>query len=125
MIGLQSTWRAPANVGKRSFEELIATVYRDKDNVMVSENRREIKKKVSVASAKSDKRHTIKKLTLNACKKRGLHSGSNIIALSDGAKNCCIRYVDRYKRRMSSTFPSSCLRFSSPDGSSTLSFGCP
>ncbi len=74
--------------GKHSFEELVSTVFRPEDLISVSKDRKEIKNKVCVGSAKSDKQHAIKSLTLNACKKLGLNSKTEITALTDGAKNC-------------------------------------
>jgi hypothetical protein len=75
-------------IGKHSFEELISTVYKPEDIVNVSNDRREITKKISVASAKNDKQSSIKKLTLNACKKSGMSKETKVMALCDGAKSC-------------------------------------
>lgn len=74
--------------GKHSFEELISTVYKPEDVIQVSKNRREIKNKISVGSAKNDKQSSIKKLTVNACKKIGMGKSTTVTALCDGAKNC-------------------------------------
>ena len=74
--------------GKHSFEELISTAYKPEDVVVVTENRRELKSKVSVASAKRDEQTSIKKLTINACKKVGMTEKTKVTALYDGTKNC-------------------------------------
>lgn len=74
--------------GKHSFEELISTAYKPEDLVIVSKDRKKIKHKISVASAKSDKQSSIKKLTINACKKLGMTKKTVVTALCDGAKNC-------------------------------------
>jgi hypothetical protein len=73
---------------KHSFEALISTVYKPTDIITLSKNRREIKKKVSVGSAKKDRQSSIKKLTLNACKKLGMTNSTLLTALTDGATNC-------------------------------------
>lgn len=75
-------------MGKHSFEALISTVYKPEDIILVSKHRREIKNKISVGSAKNDKQRTIKKLTINACKKIGMSQSTLVTALCDGAKNC-------------------------------------
>jgi hypothetical protein len=74
--------------GKQSFEELISTAFKPEDLVAVTKNRNEIKNKICVGSAKSDKQVTIKQLTLNACKKLGMTTDTEITALTDGANNC-------------------------------------
>lgn len=74
--------------GKHSFEELISTAYRPEDVIYRSNNRRELAHKVCVASAKSDRQSSIKKLTKNACKKLGMTKSTQVTALTDGAKNC-------------------------------------
>ena len=74
--------------GRHSFEELIATAYRPEDLVATSCKRKEISRKVSVASAKSDHQKNIKELTKNACLKLGMTKETKITALTDGANNC-------------------------------------
>lgn len=76
------------DIGKRSFEEMIATVFRPEDLISKSNGRNEIKKKISVASAKKDSQQCIKKLTENACLRSGMTKKTRITALTDGAKNC-------------------------------------
>lgn len=67
--------------GKHSFEELVATAYRPEDLVSISENRKEIKCKVSVASARQDDQKTIKELTKNACSKLGMTKETTITGM--------------------------------------------
>ncbi len=74
--------------GRHSFEEMLTTIFQPQDLKAVNNNRNELKNKICVGSAKSDKQNTIKKLTINACKKMGMNTNTNITALSDGAKNC-------------------------------------
>jgi len=74
--------------GKHSFEEMLTTVFRPEDLKAVSYDKNKIENKICVGSALSDKQLTIKQLTINACKKMGMNENTNIIALSDGAKNC-------------------------------------
>jgi len=74
--------------GKHSFEEMLTTIFRPEDLKAVNNNRNELKNKICVGSALSDKQVTIKQLTINACKKMGMTENTDIIALSDGAKNC-------------------------------------
>ena len=61
-------------------------------------NIKEIVKKIAVASARSDKQHSIKKLVKNACLKLGLTEKTKITALTDGAKNCwsIVNSLDKY-----------------------------
>ena len=74
--------------GKHSFEEMLATVFKPEDLKAVSYDKNKIEDKICVGSALSDKQTTIKQLTINACKKMGMNEKTDIIALSDGAKNC-------------------------------------
>ena len=67
---------------------LISTIYRPEDLVHLSHDRCEIRKKVSVASAKQDRQASIKKLTLNACLKWGMTKRTEVTALTDGANSC-------------------------------------
>lgn len=72
----------------RSFEALTATVYNPKHHVKKDKHHNIIKQKTTVASAKQDRQASIKKLTLNACVKEGMQKNTQLVALSDGAKNC-------------------------------------
>jgi len=74
--------------GKHSFEEMISTVFRPEDVIIDANGNKEITQRISVASAKNDKQTCIKTLTLNACKKLGMHKDTIITALTDGANNC-------------------------------------
>lgn len=83
---------------KRSFEELVATAYRPEDLVEISSNRKEIKHKVSVASAIKNGQKIIKTLTKNACLQLGMTKETSIIALTDGASNCwsIVEHISKY-----------------------------
>ena len=73
----------------RSFEAMIATVYRPEYIHRIDKYHNEIIQKTSVASALSDKQKTIKKLTSNACRREGSHvSVTKLTCLTDGASNC-------------------------------------
>lgn len=75
--------------GARSFEALIATVFRPESIRRVDKNHNEITQKTSVASALSDEQKTIKQLVLNACYKEGSHAQiTQMTCLTDGASNC-------------------------------------
>lgn len=75
--------------GSRSFEAMIATVYRPENIRYVDKHHNEITQKTSVASAKSDNQKTIKKLLLNACRKEGVNARvTQLTCLTDGANNC-------------------------------------
>ncbi len=67
---------------KRSFEEMLSIIENPDDCKQDGYH------KLWVGSAKNDKQHTIKKLTLNACIKHGMTKNTKVIALCDGAKNC-------------------------------------
>lgn len=73
----------------RSFEAMIATVYRPENIRKVDNHHNEITQKISVASAVSDHQKTIKQLVLNACRKEGSNARiTQITCLTDGANNC-------------------------------------
>jgi hypothetical protein len=72
---------------KRSFEALAAKIYRP-ESVIKKGKRPIIKDKVCVASAKNDHLKSIKKLIESAAKRQGMHSGTKITIIADGAKNC-------------------------------------
>lgn len=73
----------------RSFEAMIATVYRSENIRIIDKHHNEITQKTSVASALSDEQKTIKQLILNACRKEGLNTRvTQLTCLTDGAKNC-------------------------------------
>ena len=75
--------------GSRSFEAMIASVYRPENLVEIDKNHNKILAKTSVASALSDGQVTIKKLILNACKTEGMSSKiTKLTCLTDGANNC-------------------------------------
>lgn len=77
------------NNDSRSFEAMIATVYRPEHIHRIDKNHNEIIQKTSVASALSDNQTTIKKMVLNSCKKEGSNSRvTRLTCLTDGASNC-------------------------------------
>lgn len=73
----------------RSFEAMVATVFRPDNIQPIDKNHNEIIQKTSVASAKSDNQKTIKQLVLHACCKEGSNARvTRITCLTDGASNC-------------------------------------
>ncbi len=73
----------------RSFEAMIATIYRPENIQQIDKHHNEITKKTSVASALSDKQKTIKQLVKNASLKEGAHPEvTELTCLTDGANNC-------------------------------------
>lgn len=73
----------------RSFEAMIATVYRPENINRIDKHHNEITKKTCVASALSDHQVTIKQLVLNACRKEGTNASvTELTCLTDGASNC-------------------------------------
>jgi len=73
----------------RSFEAMIATVYRPENIRMIDKHHNEITHKTSVGSALSDDQKTIKQLVLNACRKEGSNARvTKLTCLTDGASNC-------------------------------------
>lgn len=73
----------------RSFEAMIATVYRPENIRRIDKNHNEVIQKTSIASALSDEQVTIKKLVLNACRKEGMNAKvTELTCLTDGAANC-------------------------------------
>jgi len=73
----------------RSFEAMIASVYRPENLIAIDKHHNKITTKTSVASALSDSQVTIKKLILNACLQEGMNSKiTKLTCLTDGANNC-------------------------------------
>lgn len=72
----------------RSFEAMIATVYRPESLIIVSENQNAIINKTTVASAKDDSQQTMKQLFVAACATQGMSIKSTVTCLADGADNC-------------------------------------
>ena len=72
----------------RSFEAMVATVYRPENLEYVNKSHNVISCKVVVASAKDDKQSTIKILFRNACKAEGMTAATKVTCLADGAGNC-------------------------------------
>ena len=77
------------DMGSRSFEAMIATVFRPENINKLDKHHNEITKKTSVASALSDHQNTIKQLVLNACRQEGSNAKTTeLTCLTDGASNC-------------------------------------
>ena len=73
---------------KRSFEAMIAKVYRPESVIQITEKRNAINEKTCVASAKYDKQATMKKYVFTAARAQGLSTKTHLTGLADGAKNC-------------------------------------
>ena len=72
----------------RSFEAMVATVYKPEKLKRVDKNHNALESKTIVASAKSDEQTTIKTLFKNACITEGMGKGTEITCLADGEDNC-------------------------------------
>lgn len=72
----------------RSFEAMIATVYKPENLKRVNKSHNIIEAKTIVASAKSDEQVTMKALFKNACITEGMGKSTEIVCLADGADNC-------------------------------------
>lgn len=72
----------------RSFEAMIATVYRPENIKKVDKNHNLITKKSTVASAKSDGQQSISALFKSACESQGMNKNTEIVCLADGTENC-------------------------------------
>jgi len=72
----------------RSFEAMIATVYKPEKLKRVNKSHNIIEEKTIVASAKNDEQSTMKALFKNACIEQGMGSETSVICLADGADNC-------------------------------------
>jgi len=72
----------------RSFEAMIANVYRPENIEVIDKNHRNITNKTTIASAKNDGQVTMKLLFKNACKMQGVNNETKVTCLADGAKNC-------------------------------------
>ena len=72
----------------RSFEAMVATVYRPENLKLVANHSNEITDKTTVASAKDDSQETMKQLFIAACTKQGMSIKSTVTCLADGAENC-------------------------------------
>lgn len=73
---------------KRSFEAMIATVFKPESYHQISDKVRKIKGKHIAASALDDGGNQINQFVLKAAQKEGLGIKTKVIAFSDGAKNC-------------------------------------
>jgi hypothetical protein len=72
----------------RSFEAMIANVYRPENIKKVDKHHNIITKKSTVASAKSDTQQTMNVLFRSACEAQGMNKNTEVICLADGAENC-------------------------------------
>lgn len=72
----------------RSFEAMIATVYKPEKLKRVDKNHNALEAKTIIASAKSDEQMTMKVLFKNACITEGMGKSTEVICLADGADNC-------------------------------------
>tara|TARA_B110000503_G_scaffold120799_1_gene183781 strand:- start:24 stop:1355 length:1332 start_codon:yes stop_codon:yes gene_type:complete len=77
-----------ARGNKRSFEAMIATVYKPENLKRINKSHNIIEAKTIVASAKSDEQNTMKALFRNACIEQGMGERTSIVCLADGADNC-------------------------------------
>ena len=72
----------------RSFEAMVATVYKPEKLKRVDKHHNALEAKTIVASAKSDEQTTMKALFKNACITEGMGKNTEVICLADGADNC-------------------------------------
>jgi len=81
-----------------NYEVMVGKIYRPESIRNTSKDRTEIMSKACAASAKKDKQATMKQRFLSAAKEQGLHSGTVITALSDGARNCwsILKELEKY-----------------------------
>jgi hypothetical protein len=77
-----------ARGNNRSFEAMVATVYKPEKLKRVDKNHNALESKTIVASAKSDDQTTMKALFKNACITEGMGESTEVICLADGADNC-------------------------------------
>ena len=93
----ESTARLIANIdgghikargSNRSFEAMIATVYKPENLKKVNKSHNIIEGKTIVASAKNDEQNTMKLLFKSACIEQGMGNNTSVVCLADGADNC-------------------------------------
>ena len=72
----------------RSFEAMVAKVYRPENLKAMNQNHNTVTSKTIVASAKADEQEVMKKLFKNACIEQGMTKNTNVTCLADGAENC-------------------------------------
>ena len=72
----------------RSFEAMVAKVYRPENLQAVNRNHNTVTSKTIVASAKADEQAVMKKLFRNACRDQGMTKNTKVTCLADGAENC-------------------------------------
>ena len=72
----------------RSFEAMVATVYRPDNLIAIDKNHNAISSKTTVASAKDDQQKTMMALFESACRAQGMTASTAVTCLADGAANC-------------------------------------
>jgi hypothetical protein len=72
----------------RSFEAMVAKVYRPENLKAVNQNHNTVTSKTIVASAKDDGQAVMKNLFKNACIEQGMTKNTKVTCLADGAENC-------------------------------------
>jgi hypothetical protein len=72
----------------RSFEAMVAKVYRPEELSYVDKHHNRLNSKTVVASAKDDQQKTMKTLFKSACRKQGMTKQTHVTGLADGADNC-------------------------------------
>lgn len=77
-----------ARGSNRSFEAMIATVYKPEKLKKVNKSHNIIEGKTIVASAKNDEQNTMKSLFKSACIEQGMGDETSVVCLADGADNC-------------------------------------
>ena len=77
-----------ARGNNRSFEAMIATVYKPENLKRINKSHNIIEAKTIVASAKNDEQSTMKALFKSACIEQGMGEETSVVCLADGAENC-------------------------------------
>jgi len=72
----------------RSFEAMVAVVYRPENLKYIDKNHNAISSKTIVCSAKDDGQETMNALFTGACRVQGMTPQTKITCLADGADNC-------------------------------------
>jgi hypothetical protein len=73
---------------KRSFEAMVATIFKHQSYRKISDQRRVVDDKHIAASSLKDNGDVMNQLTLKAAQKEGLTASTEITAFCDGAANC-------------------------------------
>jgi hypothetical protein len=75
---------------KRSFEAMIATVYRPKNLKHVNKDHNIITSKTCVASSKEDYQATMKSMFRSACRAQGMSTDTEVICFADGGRKLLV-----------------------------------